>query len=156
MSEVLSVAFRIVNRPSIHNWSAFLNAFDVVQLLANSPGEAIVPLEITQREADGIYILSLRGRLVLGEESSGFRATVENLLSSGNTRLVINLEHASHIDSAGLGALIEAHRTTKAQGGRLKLSNLGPKFKEALQFARLLNIFHTYPTEAVAVESPWS
>ncbi|HEX4545867.1 MAG TPA: STAS domain-containing protein [Candidatus Acidoferrum sp.] len=115
-----------------------------------------MPLEITQREANGIYILSLRGRLVLGQESSGFQETVEKLLSSGNTRLVINLEHANYIDSAGLGALIEAYRTTKAQGGRLKLSNLGPNFKQALQFARLLEIFETYPTEAVAVESPWS
>ena len=113
-------------------------------------------LEITQREANGIYILSLSGRLVLGQESSGFRETVENLLSSGNTRLVVNLQHANYIDSAGLGALIEAYRTAKAQGGRLKLSNLGPKFQEALQFARLLKIFDTYPTEAAAVESPWS
>jgi anti-anti-sigma factor len=115
-----------------------------------------MPLEITQREANGICILSLRGRLVLGQESSGFRETVEKLLSSGNTRLVVNLEHANYIDSAGLGALIEAYRTAKAQGGRLKLSNLGPNFKQALQFAQLLKIFETYPTEAVAVESPWS
>ncbi|HET8923951.1 MAG TPA: STAS domain-containing protein [Candidatus Acidoferrum sp.] len=115
-----------------------------------------MPLEITQRESNGICILSLSGRLVLGEESSGFREAVENLLSSGNTRLVINLQHANYIDSAGLGALIEAFRTAKAQGGRLKLSNLGPKFKEALQFAHLLKIFETYPTEAAALESAWS
>lgn len=115
-----------------------------------------MPLEITQREANGIYILSLSGRLILGQESTGFRETVEKLLSSGNTKLVINLERANYIDSAGLGALIEAYRTTKAQGGRLKLSNLGPKFKEALQFAHLSKIFETYPTEAAAVESAWS
>lgn len=123
---------------------------------AQKPGRYIVALEITQREANGIYILSLSGRLVLGQESSGFRETVENLLSSGNTRLVVNLQHANYIDSAGLGALIEAYRTAKAQGGRLKLSNLGAKFQEALQFARLLKIFDTYPTEDAAVESPWS
>ena len=40
-------------------------------------------LEITQQEAKGICILALRGRLVLGQESSGYRATVEKLLSSG-------------------------------------------------------------------------
>jgi anti-sigma B factor antagonist len=119
-------------------------------------GRQSVPLEITQREANGTYILSLKGRLVLGEESGGFRTTVENLLSSGATRLVINLEHANYIDSAGLGALIEAHRTTRANGGRLKLASLGPNFKQALEIARLLNIFETFPTEAAAVESLWS
>jgi anti-anti-sigma factor len=124
-----------------------LNAFDVVQVLDTCSGRKSVPLEITQREANGIYILSLKGRLVLGEESGGLRTTVENLLSSGATRLVINLEHANYIDSAGLGALIEAHRTTKASGGRLKLANLGPNFKQALEIARLLNIFETFPTK---------
>jgi len=110
-----------------------------------------VSLEITQREVNGIYLLALRGRLVLGEESSGFRATVEDLLSTGATKLVVNLEQVTHVDSAGLGALIEVQRNTKANGARLKLSNLGPKFKQALEVARLLPIFETCPTEAAAV-----
>ena len=110
-------------------------------------------LEITQREINGIYILALRGRLVLGEESSGFRATVENLLSSGATKIVVNLEWLNYVDSAGLGALIEAHRKTKDKGGLLKVSNLGPNFKRALELARLLTIFETCPTEAAAVAS---
>jgi anti-sigma B factor antagonist len=110
-----------------------------------------VPLEITLRETNGIYLLALSGRLVLGEESSGFRATVENLLSSGATKIVVNLEGVHYVDSAGLGALIEAHRNTKARGGRLTLSNLGPNFKHALELARLLTIFETYPNEAAAL-----
>lgn len=40
-------------------------------------------LEIAERELEGVYVLVLRGRLVLGEESSTFRATVETLLSKG-------------------------------------------------------------------------
>lgn len=112
-----------------------------------------MPLEITQREINGIYLLALRGRLVLGEESSGFRETVENLLSTGATKIVVNLEQVTHVDSAGLGALIEAHRKTKANGARLKLSNLGPKFKQALEIARLLAIFETCSTEAAAIAS---
>jgi anti-sigma B factor antagonist len=110
-----------------------------------------VPLEITQREMNGIYLLALNGRLVLGEESSGFRSTVENLLSSGATKIVVNLERVNYVDSAGLGALIEVHRKTKAKGARLKLSNLGPNFKQALELARLLTIFETCPTDAAAV-----
>lgn len=110
-----------------------------------------VALEITQRNADGIYLLALRGRLVLGDESSGFRSAVENLLSSGATKIVVNLAGVNYVDSAGLGALIEAHRNAKAKGGHLKLSNLGPKFKQALELARLLAIFETFPTDAAAL-----
>jgi len=110
-----------------------------------------VPLEITQREMNGIYVLALKGRLALGEESGGFRTTVDNLLSAGATRIIVNLERVDYVDSAGLGALIEAHRKTKAKGGRLKLSNLGPNFQRALELARLLTVFETCPTEAAAV-----
>ena len=110
-----------------------------------------MPLEITQREIDGVYLPALKGRLVLGEESVGFRSTIDNLLAASAKRIVVNLEHVTHVDSAGLGSLIEAHRKTKASGGRLKLSNLGPNFKKALEIARLLPLFETSPTEAAAV-----
>ena len=110
-------------------------------------------LEITQREANGICILALKGRLVLGEESSGFRTTVDRLLSAGTNRIVINLEQAKYIDSAGLGALIETHRTTKEKGGRLALCSLGPNFRQALEFAKLLPIFETFPNQDAAIQS---
>ena len=42
-----------------------------------------MPLEITQRETNGIYLLALKGRLVLGEESSGLLTMIDNLLASG-------------------------------------------------------------------------
>ncbi len=35
-----------------------------------------MPLEITQRETNGIYLLALKGRLVLGEESSGLLTVI--------------------------------------------------------------------------------
>jgi anti-sigma B factor antagonist len=113
--------------------------------------EVTVALEITQREMNGIYLLALRGRLALGDESTGFRSTVDNLLAAGATKIVVNLEHVNYVDSAGLGALIEAHRKIKAGGAQLKLSNLGPNFKRALELARLLPIFETFPTEAAAL-----
>jgi anti-sigma B factor antagonist len=110
-----------------------------------------VSLEITQREVGGIYLLALSGRLILGEESNGFRSTVEDLLASGARKIVVNLEHVNYVDSAGLGALIEAHQQTSRKGGRLKLSNLGPNFKRALEMAKLLPIFDTSATEDLAV-----
>jgi anti-anti-sigma factor len=112
-----------------------------------------MPLEITQREMNGIYLLALKGRLVLGQESSGLLTVIDNLLASGATRIVINLEHVNYVDSAGLGALIETHRKTKGKGGGLKLCNLGPNLKRALEISRLLPIFETCASESAAVAS---
>jgi anti-anti-sigma factor len=112
-----------------------------------------MPLEITQREMNGIYLLALNGRLALGQESSGLVATVDNLLASGATRIVLNLEQVNYVDSAGLGALIEMQRKTKTNGGSLKLCHLRPNLTRALEMARLLSIFETCPTETAAVSS---
>jgi anti-anti-sigma factor len=112
-----------------------------------------MPLEITQREMNGIYLLALEGRLALGQESSGLLTTVDNLLASGATRIVINLEQVNYVDSAGLGALIEMQRKTKAKGGSLKLCTLRPNLRHALEMARLLPIFETCSTETAAVAS---
>src|SRR5271156_5287790 len=100
-------------------------------------GRPTMPLEVTQREMNGIYVLALKGRLGLGQESNGFRTVIDNLLASGATRIVINLEQVNYVDSAGLGALIEMHRKTRAKGAGLMLCNLGPKLKQALEVARL-------------------
>jgi len=112
-----------------------------------------MPLEITQREMNGIFLLALRGRLALGQESSGLRAMIDDLLASGANRIVINLEQVNYVDSAGLGALIEIHRKVKAKGAGLKLCNLGQNLRQALEIARLLPIFETFPTETAAVAS---
>jgi anti-sigma B factor antagonist len=116
-------------------------------------GGQTMPLEITQREMNGIYLLALKGRLVFGQESNGLRTMIDNLLGSGATRIIVNLKHVNYVDSAGLGALIEMHRKTKAKGGGLKLCNLGPNLRQALEIARLLPIFETCPTETAAVAS---
>ncbi len=110
-------------------------------------------LEITQREMNGIYVLALKGRLIMGQESSGLLTMIDNLLASGATRMVVNLEQVNYVDSAGIGALIEMHRKTKARGGSLKLCHLGPNLRQALEMARLLPIFETCPSETAAVAS---
>jgi hypothetical protein len=51
-----------------------------------------MPLEITQREMNGVYLLALKGRLVLGQESRGLLTMFDNLVASGAARIVINLE----------------------------------------------------------------
>lgn len=112
-----------------------------------------MPLEITQRETNGIYVLALKGRLVLGEESGGLLGVVDNLLGSGATRMVVNLEQVNYVDSAGLGALIEIHRKTKGKGGSLKLCHLRPNLKQALEMSKLLPLFETCASETAAVAS---
>jgi len=112
-----------------------------------------VALKITTREVDGVTVAALDGRIVLGEESNALREKIKSLVADGKKKIVLNMDNITFIDSAGLGTLVAAHHSAKAQGAGLKLCHLGTKFQEVLQITKLMTIFDVYNTEAEAVAS---
>ena len=110
-------------------------------------------LKIASREVDGVSVLALDGRIVLGEESNALREKIKGLLAEGKKKVVLNMDAITFIDSAGLGTLVAAHHSAKSQGAALRLCHLGSKFQEVLQITKLLTVFEVYNTEAEAVAS---
>ena len=110
-------------------------------------------LKITSREVEGVAVLALEGRIVLGEESNALRENVKKLLAENKKDIVLNMDNVTYIDSAGLGTLVASHHSARSQGAALKLSNLGSKFQEVLQVTRLLTVFEVFDSEAAAVRS---
>jgi len=112
-----------------------------------------VALKMTNREVDGVSVVALDGRIVLGEESNALREKVKGLIASGKKKIVLNMDNITFIDSAGLGTLVAAHHSAKSQGAGLRLCHLGSKFQEVLQITKLMTVFDVYNTEAEAVAS---
>ena len=112
-----------------------------------------VALKMTTREVDGVSVVALDGRIVLGEESNALREKIKSQIAEGKKKIVLNMDNVTFIDSAGLGTLVAAHHSAKAQGAILKLCHLGTKFQEVLQITKLMTIFDVYNTEAEAVAS---
>jgi anti-sigma B factor antagonist len=112
-----------------------------------------VALKITNREVDGVAVVGLEGRIVLGEESNALRERVKSLLAASQKKIVLNMDNVTYIDSAGLGTLVAAHHSAKSQSAGLKLCNLGSKFQEVLQVTKLLTVFDVFKNEADAVQS---
>jgi anti-sigma B factor antagonist len=108
---------------------------------------------MTDRVVDGVDVVDIEGRIVLGEESNAFREKVKSLLAAGKKKIVLNLAQVSYIDSAGLGTLVATFHSARSQGATLKMTNLGTKFKEVLQVTKLMTVFDTYDTEAAAIQS---
>ena len=113
----------------------------------------IVALMLTSGEVDGVAVVWLDGRVVLGEETGALRDKVKSLIAEGQKKLVLNMNNVTLIDSAGLGALVAAYSSTKSGGASLRLCHLGTKFNELLQLTRLITIFEVYNTQADAINS---
>jgi anti-sigma B factor antagonist len=110
-----------------------------------------VALKFTNREVDGVSVVALDGRIVLGEESNALRERVKALVAEGKKKIVLNMANVTFID--GLGTLVAAHHSAKSQGAALKLCHLGAKFQEVLQITKLLTVFDVYNSESEAVAS---
>jgi anti-sigma B factor antagonist len=110
-------------------------------------------MEIKERVVDGVSILDLTGKIVLGEGDGQVRDRIKDLLADGQRKILLNLADISYIDSAGLGALISSYTTTKRQSGQLKLVNLTKRVQDLLAITKLITVFDTYEDEQVALDS---
>ena len=116
-------------------------------------GEENMPLKMTDREVDGITVVALDGRIVLGEETSSFREKIKGFLAEGKKKILLNLDNVTLIDSTGLGTLVSAHHSAASHGASVRLCHLGSKFQEVLQVTKLLTVFDVSDTEADGIRS---
>jgi anti-sigma B factor antagonist len=112
-----------------------------------------VALSIASREVDGVTVLDLGGKIVLGEGSVQLREAIRDLMSKGIKNILLNLGNVNYIDSSGLGELVSAFTTAKNQSAALKLLSLTKKVHDLLQITKLYTVFDIYDDEASAIAS---
>ena len=110
-------------------------------------------LEIERRENEGITVLDLKGRLVLGPEDVLLREQLLSLTANGVRNVILNFKEVTRIDTAGIGTLVLCTEKFQGDGGRLALINLNGdqvSMANVLKLDAGLNIF---PNELDAVNS---
>jgi anti-sigma B factor antagonist len=105
------------------------------------------------RQVGSTSVVSLSGKVTLGEASQSLRTTLEQLFTRGSLHIVLNLEDVPFIDSAGLGVLAVNSASAKAQGGALKLAAPQARVKDALELVRLNQVLPFFATEQEALDS---
>ena len=110
-------------------------------------------LDLEQREREGILILDLKGRLIVGEPVSALREKIRELCEAGSSNIILNMEGVDYVDSTGLGGLVISYTTLKKQGGSLKLLNLNRRNIELLVLTKLTTVFEIFDVEQDAVNS---
>jgi anti-sigma B factor antagonist len=112
-----------------------------------------VNLQGTARDAYGIVIIDLSGRITLGEGSALLRETVKDLLGKGKKKILLNLADVNYIDSSGIGELVTAFTTARNHGGEVKLLHLTKKVHDLLQITKLYTVFDVHNDEIAAAAS---
>ncbi len=58
-------------------------------------------LKITDREVDGVSVVALDGRIVLGEESNVLREKLKSLIAEGKKKIVLNMDNLTYSTARG-------------------------------------------------------
>src|ERR1700730_14206999 len=109
-------------------------------------------LDIAESEREVVTILTLKGRLPLGE-SYIVREKISQLAAAGKTKVVVDLAAVEYIDSTGLGILVICFTSLKKQGGALKLVNPNKRNVELLLLTKLHTVFEVFNEVQDAVNS---
>jgi len=110
-------------------------------------------LDIQQHDREGVVVLDMKGRIVVGPEATALREKVSAISAGGSHNLVFNLANVDFIDSTGLGALVMCVTTMRKAGGNVKLVNLKKRNIELLVMTRLATAFEIFTDEQDAVNS---
>jgi len=100
--------------------------------------------------AHNVTVVSCRGRIVFGEETTELCRSVRDLLPE-NPRIVLNLRAVHHVDSGGLGALVGLVLSARSLGGDVKLCDPSSRVHNLLQLTRLMSVIEVLATEDEAV-----
>ncbi len=110
-------------------------------------------IQISERRVGDVTILELDGRLILEEGERPLRDAVDRLVAEGRTRIVLDMQRVTVLDSAGVGMLVCKYLTAFRTGGSLKLLHLTPRADHLLRLTKLSTVFETFDAEDDAVES---
>jgi anti-sigma B factor antagonist len=116
--------------------------------------EGVVGLQISIRKYDDVTILDLRGRSTIdGGESELLSSHLQELVTNGVRRVLLNLANLTQVDSSGVGVIIETYVSLKRQAGDLKLLCPCGRVLEVLNVFHLLDTIPSFADETRALAS---
>jgi anti-sigma B factor antagonist len=107
--------------------------------------------KINIRQMEGVTVLEVSGRIVLGDGGVTFRNSFNDALGTGAKKLVVDMGGVNYMDSSGLGELTNAYTSAKAMGCDVKLARLTERLDNLMLITKLATIFDIYEDDAQAV-----
>jgi len=109
-------------------------------------------LEYNVKRVEEFPVLAVAGEIDI-YTAPLFKQAVVNLVSEGNTQVIIDLSDVTFMDSSGFGTLLGATKRLRPVGGGLHLAGANNTIQRMLHLTRLDTIMRVYPTAEEAVQA---
>ena len=97
-------------------------------------------------------IFSINEKNLTSHNTSDLKSEIAILVAEGYSSILLNLSEVEFMDSSGLGALLNADRSTKESGGFLVLYGLNENNSNLIRIAKLDKVLRIAQTEKEAVD----
>jgi anti-sigma B factor antagonist len=95
-------------------------------------------------------IVTIKEKNLTISNSSDLKSEIAIMCAEGNSSILLNLEDVEFIDSSGLGAILNADRTTEDNKGFLVLFGLNSQVYNLIKIAKLDKVFSIAGSEKEA------
>ena len=109
-----------------------------------------MPLSIDSHRVGEITVLTCRGRLVEGVESSTLQQHVDSLILE-SPYIILNLSGLEFIDSSGLGLLVRCLIRLESMHGLIRVCAASSRTAEAFRVTGLNTLFRVFSSEEEAI-----
>lgn len=110
-------------------------------------------MNIEERWEEGVLILSLEGRLTIGDGDVVLSGYIDEAFARNEKKIVIDLRGVKKVDSSGLAELLRIRRAATEEGASIKLvSDLG-SVKNVFEMTRLVGVFDFYDDVMSAIHA---
>lgn len=104
-------------------------------------------MELDHREiGNGIVVIAVTGRVMLGVESQRIETLTKDLLAKGHRKLVFDMSGITRIDSTGIGQFISALNHVMRAGGTMHMAGAEGPIREGFRVTRLDTVFRFFGT----------
>jgi len=107
-------------------------------------------LKTNIRQQNGVHILDVIGRID-SSVAPKLEEELNNLISQGVIKIIVNFKEVSYISSGGLRVLLAVIKQLKTKNGDLKLYGMKPNIYKIFKLVGFTSIFKIYESEEEAV-----
>lgn len=109
-------------------------------------------VQLSLRRTNSVAVIDVTGELDI-YTSPKLQRAIQDLLTGGTARVVVNLLNTSYLDSTALSVLTAALKQARDAGGTVALVYNQPQIEKIFTITGLHEVFPVYRTESAAVDA---
>jgi len=101
----------------------------------------------------GFVVLEMAGSIHMGPDCRRIDHEVEQHVAKDDKRIVFDLSHVTHMESAAIGLIVRTHTHLLKKGGGLRLAGAKGMVRSVLEMTQVDRVIGILPTTTEAIES---